>query len=718
MGKAAKFVNFEPEKALNRPPTKRKRPHPEMDRLVGRFSLQDNGSTETCGKFPRVSHMETSPFGASRSSYHPATPVEYNIRLPRRPATPSELADSADNLPPSPPQQELQLPEQLRPPAQPNPDAMPPQKRLPPLSDTPAQYNDQQDPFHPLNYSDKLDAMQVHKTLSQMKAYYDGQREDKGRVGLDYKLDRSYIDGVIKDTTTTEKTNDMSTTDESTDETTGLAIVTTDKVQLTETDEYPAHEGKLVVPHSLPKLRVHVGVDPVNPHGHGLGQNCGSAFPIFSFSRLDPQATSVVQQIAKTPNERKLLQNYLQFLSPYFDYLPQPQLTALIFDTFEPELTKKIVLTMSYLHLISASSQHTLVKKHVVYIKLCFFKLLHQEGFLTLASMSEDDAYKLRSGEVGSKLDFKNTSQSRKNIKAILILLISMVVIETINGGRSSAIRNHMYMYGKIVSQREIRDYLIQENSGKFLINSYVWFDLITSASSHDSRAPFISNPEMFDGPSIGLNYMVNCSIKTMQILYEVTVLRSEFKAFQEDLAQSTAYTPQKSNQLRALWERGQSLKRHLLVELHAECAAGFPEHSEEHTGCKCWILAVLVFLLRIFKSCKPEVWADIRALCIQFVDLNLRLNPANKVANMLVWPLFLVGCELKNKADFVVTTESGTKDYQALLRARISRLRHSLGVGNWRTLQTIVESCWKHEVDWEVHLGTGIWKQHDFMPI
>ncbi|KAG5363516.1 hypothetical protein CJU89_2693 [Yarrowia sp. B02] len=650
MGKPAKFVSFEPEKAARRAPCKRKPPNPDMAALVGRFAVTQKKRKTT----PDGSPFE--PPLASQHSFQPPQSFQSTFQVADRPS-----------LPLSPPQQELQLPEQLRLPAHILHEPPVAQKSpFPPLSDTPAQFDDRDDPLHPLNYPDKVDTVQVHKTLSQMKAYYESQLLDKGGTPLSYTID---------DARANSENNAQ--------------------VQL-------AH---------LPKLRVHSGIPSVM---------AGAKLPLFTFSRIpDPYANSLVQQISQTPHERKLMENYLQFLSPYFDYLPQPQLTALMFETFEPELTKKIVMTMSYLHLISAASQHTLVKKHVLYIKLCFFKLLRQEGFLDLASMGEEDAYRLRSLEGAQDLPFKDTEQSRKNIKAILILLISMVVIETINGGRSSAIRNHMYMYAKIVSQPDIRDFLITQNSGKFLINSYVWFDLITSAASHDSRAPFIVNPEMFDGTSIGLNYMVNCSITTMQILYEVTVLRADFKAFQEDLAQSASYTPERSAQLRALWERGQALKRQLLIELHAECAAGYPEDSEEHIGCKCWCMAVLVFLLRIFKSCKPEVWADIRALCIQFMDLNLRLDPHNKVANMLVWPLFLVGCELKTATDFIVRSEDGTvKNYQELLRARVSRLRHSLGVGNWRTLQIILESCWKHEVDWEVHLSTGIWKQHDFMPI
>ncbi|KAG5364732.1 hypothetical protein CKK34_3555 [Yarrowia sp. E02] len=674
MDKPAKFVSFEPEKAAKRQPHKRKPPNPDMAALVGRFAVKKKHRPNPSSQ---AGNDTNSPFDAPQASQH-------SFQVPQTFQNSFRVSDqpiASTTLPLSPPQHELQLPEQLRPPTHILQEPAPVPRRIPPLSDTPVVLDDtKDDPLHPLNYPDKVDTVQVHKTLSEMKAYYESQLLDKGGTPLSYTIDDA-------------RANSESNT----------------QVQL--------HH-----PQVLPKLRVHSGFAGLSPVTNGIpGMPAGVKLPKFTFSRLpDPYANSLVQQIATTPNERKLLENYLQFLSPYFDYLPQPQLTALMFETFEPELTKKIVMTMSYLHLISAASQHTLVKKHVLYIKLCFFKLLRQEGFMELASMGEEDAYRLRRLDSNSKdLPFKNTEQSRKNIKAILILLISMVVIETINGGRSSSIRNHMYMYAKIVSQPDIRDFLIQQNSGKFLINSYVWFDLITSASSHDSRAPFIVNPEMFDGPSIGLNYMVNCSIKTMQTLYEVTVLRSDFKAFQEDLAQSAAYTPERSAQLRALWERGQTLKRELLIELHSECAAGYPEHSEEHIGCKCWCMAVLVFLLRIFKSCKPEVWADIRALCIQFMDLNLRLDPQNKVANMLVWPLFLVGCELKTSADFTVKADDGTViNYQDVLRARVSRLRHSLGVGNWRTLQIIVESCWKHEVDWEVHLSTGIWKQHDFMPI
>lgn len=689
MGKEAKFVSFEPDKATKRPPCKRKQPNPDMAALVGRFAVTQ--------KKQRI-HNNTHPEPSGGSPFEPAMTSLNSFQPPQTFQSSFHVTDQPlAALPLSPPHQhqELQLPEQLRPPTHILHDPPgPTQRPFPPLSDTPVQFNDKDDPLHPVNYPDKVDTVQVHKTLSEMKAYYESQLMDKGGTPLSYTID---------DARANSESNSQ--------------------VQL-------AHPQQ-----QLPKLRVHSGFSGLQAGAPGSGRMTGMPgmptgvpgmpggprLPKFTFSRIpDPYANSLVQQIAQTPNERKLMENYLQFLSPYFDYLPQPQLTALMFETFEPELTKKIVMTMSYLHLISAASQHTLVKKHVLYIKLCFFKLLRQEGFMELASMGEEDAYRLRRlDEDAKELPFKNTEQSRKNIKAILILLISMVVIETINGGRSSAIRNHMYMYAKIVSQPDIRDFLIMQNSGKFLINSYVWFDLITSAASHDSRAPFIVNPEMFDGTSIGLNYMVNCSIKTMQILYEVTVLRADFKAFQEDLAQSAAYTPEKSDQLTALWDRGQTLKRQLLIELHSECAAGYPEHSEEHIGCKCWCMAVLVFLLRIFKSCKPEVWADIRALCIQFMDLNLRLDPQNKVANMLVWPLFLVGCELKTSADFIVKSEDGTvKNYQELHRGRVSRLRHSLGVGNWRTLQIIVESCWKHEVDWEVHLSTGIWKQHDFMPI
>lgn len=672
MGKPAKFVSFEPEKASKRTSCKRKPPNPDMAALVGRFAVTQ--------KKPRPNtEPNNSPFEPPRASQHSLQPLQTfqsSFQLSDQPL--------GATLPLSPPHQELQLPEQLRPPTHILHEQPPTRRRIPPLSDTPVQFEEKIDPLHPLNYPNKVDTVQVHKTLSEMKAYYESQLLDKGGTPLSYTID---------DARANSESNSQ--------------------VQL-------AH------PQPLPKLTVHSGsgILPGVPGVHGVGMPGmpgGPRLPKFTFSRIpDPYANSLVQQIAQTPNERKLMENYLQFLSPYFDYLPQPQLTALMFETFEPELTKKIVMTMSYLHLISAASQHTLVKKHVLYIKLCFFKLLRQEGFMELASMGEEEAYRLQRLDDSAKdLPFNNTEQSRKNIKAILILLISMVVIETINGGRSSAIRNHMYMYAKIVSQPDIRDFLITQNSGKFLINSYVWFDLITSAASHDSRAPFIVNPEMFDGTSIGLNYMVNCSIKTMQTLYEVTVLRADFKAFQEDLAQSAAYTPERSAQLRALWERGQALKRQLLIELHSECAAGYPEHSEEHIGCKCWCIAVLVFLLRIFKSCKPEVWADIRALCIQFMDLNLLLDPQNKVANQLVWPMFLIGCELKTSADFIVKADDGTvKNYQDLLRARVSRLRHSLGVGNWRTLQIILESCWKHEVDWEVHLSTGIWKQHDFMPI
>lgn len=679
MGKPAKFVSFEPEKAARRSSCKRKPPNPDMAALVGRFAVTQKKPR------PSMASATDSPFEppqASQHSFHTPHSFTSSFHVSERPL--AAAAGANPSLPLSPPHQhqELQLPEQLRPPTHILHDHQrPTQSPFPPLSDTPVQFDDKDnDPLHPVNYPDKVDTVQVHKTLSQMKAFYESQRLDKGGTPLSYTID---------DARANSESNSQ--------------------VQL-------AH------PH-LPKLRVHSGGSGVAgvPGGFRMGMGGPIRLPKFTFSRIpDPYANSLVQQIAQTPNERKLMENYLQFLSPYFDYLPQPQLTALMFETFEPELTKKIVMTMSYLHLISAASQHTLVKKHVLYIKLCFFKLLRQEGFMELASMGEEDAFRLRRLDQDAKeLPFKNTEQSRKNVKAILILLISMVVIETINGGRSSAIRNHMYMYAKIVSQPDIRDFLIVQNSGKFLINSYVWFDLITSAASHDSRAPFIVNPEMFDGTSIGLNYMVNCSIKTMQILYEVTVLRADFKAFQEDLAQSAAYTPERSAQLTALWDRGQTLKRQLLIELHAECAAGYPEHSEEHIGCKCWCMAVLVFLLRIFKSCKPEVWADIRALCIQFMDLNLRLDPQNKVANMLVWPLFLVGCELKTSADFIVKSEDGSvKNYQELHRARVSCLRHSLGVGNWRTLQIIVESCWKHQVDWEVHLSTGIWKQHDFMPI
>lgn len=274
----------------------------------------------------------------------------------------------------------------------------------------------------------------------------------------------------------------------------------------------------------------------------------------------------------------------------------------------------------------------------------------------------------------------------------ILILINVHILFAVLETGRSTLIRFLLKAFGSICQDKTFYEAMEHSENKISLVVVLSWYDTVSAIVSPDCRLP-LCNPEWYGTKNheISTLQMMGCPGEVFKAMAQVCVLR-------HDLHNGVLEDNEDFNR------EVDALKLQLFRYRDYVSLANTETYTLRLKGAQCWVLAVYISLLRIFRT--PERQRIIQSAVNEFIDVYSSMPHDSPTVTQMVWPVYAIGCEC-------------ISDFERnLLHRFMSTLYESAQMGTLYSLRWIVEQVWKQAKPQEEILKQWLPKGTDYLPL
>lgn len=256
--------------------------------------------------------------------------------------------------------------------------------------------------------------------------------------------------------------------------------------------------------------------------------------------------------------------------------------------------------------------------------------------------------------------------------------------------------RSHLAAFSSIIEDRDLAADVLSAPNGMFLFRIFAWYDIMLSACSKDYRAPHLSGPYFFplSSDDSGVEGIMGCPDEIILAISDTCHLRHRMKYQPESL--SLAEIQLRASEIESRIRNYSSLRK---WDGHA--SYNYVQHI---IGSQCWAQASTIFLLR--STGMDPSGRRIANAVEEFQKLHAILEPGSEPDIQMVWPMFVVGCELKSQ-------EGRSSAVQ-----RMDLLFNQTYCGSWSMTKRMLNEVWSTNRSWEEILSSKDWENVDYLAL
>ncbi|KAK9368457.1 fungal-specific transcription factor domain-containing protein [Lipomyces kononenkoae] len=409
------------------------------------------------------------------------------------------------------------------------------------------------------------------------------------------------------------------------------------------------------------------------------------------------------------PDEQELLQYYFTDLTPLLDNLSNSPLAGLAITYCTHELALSSFLCLASLHL---SNRHRSERYYATGLEYHSRTLKFLGDVLNAVSGGGPNAPAnslalqspgVASGGSQTTLGFPNISNIRNQPKmgrglgvAVLTVIYFLITFEIMDTGKSSVVRSHLAAFSSIIEDRDLAADVLSAPNGMFLFRIFAWYDILLAACSKDYRAPHLSGPYFFplSAEDSGVQGIMGCPDELMLAISDTCHLRHNIKYSSEPM--SFAEIQNRSSEIE------NRIRNYIsLMKWDGRDSYNYIQHM---IGTQCWAQAASIFLLR--STGMDPSGRRVAKSVEEFQKLHAILEVGSDPDRQMVWPMFVIGCELKSQAD------------RTAALARMDELFNCTLCGSWRMLKDVLQEIWTKNRSWEEVLSSKEWENFDFLAL
>ncbi|KAK9466362.1 fungal-specific transcription factor domain-containing protein [Lipomyces arxii] len=416
------------------------------------------------------------------------------------------------------------------------------------------------------------------------------------------------------------------------------------------------------------------------------------------------------------PDEQELLQYYFTDLTPLLDNLSNSPLAGLALTYCTHDLALSSFLCLASLHLSTRHKSEvyyaTGLEYHSKTIKFLGDVLnavsvggSNASSPLDIASQQQQPALPPTANNV---LGLPNISNIRNQVGrnqpnlgrglgvAVLTVIYFLITYEILDTGKSATVRSHLAAFSSIIEDRDLAADVLSAPNGMFLFRMFAWYDILLAACSKDYRAPHLSGPYFFplSADDSGVEGVMGCPDEVMLAISDTCHLRHTMKYAPETL--SFVDIQNRVSEIESRIRNYSCLKKWDGRESYS--------YVQHIIGTQCWAQAAAIFLLR---STGMDPNGCRVAKCVEeFRKLHSILEVGTEADRQMVWPIFVVGCELKGQEE------------RNQLTSRIEKLFGKTHCGSWKMTKDVLQDVWKKNCSWETVLSSKEWENFDFLAL
>ncbi|KAK9447070.1 fungal-specific transcription factor domain-containing protein [Limtongia smithiae] len=413
------------------------------------------------------------------------------------------------------------------------------------------------------------------------------------------------------------------------------------------------------------------------------------------------------------PQEQHLLNYFFSDVSPLLDNLKNSPLAGLAITYCNHELALSSFLCLSSLHFAvrhsNESYYHTGLEYHSRTIKFLGDVLNDVSNPQPQSGLSSAISAELQIHGPARPPHMQDTPLSVFSIRnqpktgrglgvAVLTVIYFLITFEILDTGKSSTVRSHLAAFASIIEDRTLAAEILSAPNGMFLFRIFAWYDIILAACSKDYRAPHLSGPYFFplSADDSGVEGIMGCPDEILLAISDTCHLRHRMKYNPDTL--SLAEIQQRTGDIESRIRNYSGMRKWDGRESYS--------YVQHVIGSQCWAQASMIFLLR---STGMDPSGRRVAKCLEeFQKLHRILEVNSEPDRQMVWPMFVVGCELKSAEDRRRADE------------RMDLLFQSTFCGSWQITKAVLHALWaKNGAEtWEDVLSAPEWANFDYLAL
>ncbi|KAJ8101434.1 fungal-specific transcription factor domain-containing protein [Lipomyces tetrasporus] len=408
------------------------------------------------------------------------------------------------------------------------------------------------------------------------------------------------------------------------------------------------------------------------------------------------------------PEEQELLQYYFTDLTPILDNLSNSPLAGLAITYCTHDLALSSFLCLASLHLSTRQKSERYyaigLEYHSRTIKFLGDVLNAVSGIgLNATALAGLQSPTLSSSSTQTTLGIPNISSIRNQPKigrglgvAVLTVIYFLITFEILDTGKSATVRSHMAAFSSIIEDRDLAADVLSAPNGMFLFRIFAWYDILLAACAKDYRAPHLSGPYFFplSTEDSGVEGIMGCPDELMLAISDTCHLRHSIKYNSEPM--SFAEIQNRSSEIENRIRNYSSL-----MKWNGRESYPYIQHM---IGTQCWAQAASIFLLR--STGMDPSGRRIAKSVEEFQKLHAIMEVGSDPDRQMVWPMFMIGCELKSQED------------RNTALARMDKLFSATHCGSWRMLKDVLQEIWTKNCSWEEVLSSKGWENFDFLAL
>ncbi|KAK9317002.1 fungal-specific transcription factor domain-containing protein [Lipomyces starkeyi] len=408
------------------------------------------------------------------------------------------------------------------------------------------------------------------------------------------------------------------------------------------------------------------------------------------------------------PDEQELLQYYFTDLTPLLDNLSNSPLAGLAITYCTHELALSSFLCLASLHLSNCHKSETYYATGLEYhsrtLKFLGDVLNAVSGVgpnaaaaTALTLQSPGLASSSTQTTIPNIFSIRNQPKMGRGLGvAVLTVIYFLITFEIMDTGKSATVRSHLAAFSSIIEDRDLAADVLSASNGMFLFRIFAWYDILLAACAKDYRAPHLSGPYFFplSTDDSGVEGIMGCPDELMLAISDTCHLRHDIKYNSEPM--SFAEIQNRSSEIENRIRNYSSL-----MKWDGRDSYNYVQHM---IGTQCWAQAASIFLLR--STGMDPSGRRIAKSVEEFQKLHAIMEVGSDPDRQMVWPMFIIGCELKSQND------------RTAALARMDKLFIATHCGSWRMLKDVLQEIWAKKCSWEEVLSSKEWENFDFLAL
>lgn len=377
--------------------------------------------------------------------------------------------------------------------------------------------------------------------------------------------------------------------------------------------------------------------------------------------------------------ENMMLKHFFKKLLPLLDAHPLSPWPDLALKYCDFDVARSCFISLACIHIYeSRKGGNEYYKTGIAHINNTMRHLIQ-----SILANEQEEAINEDEGE-------KNNRHIRSFV--ILVLINVHILFAVLETGRSTLIRFLLKVFGSLCQDKAFYDAMEHSENKISLVVVLSWYDTVSAIVSPDCRLP-LCNPEWYGTHTndISTLQMMGCPGEVFKAMAQVCVLRHDLH--NEVLVDNADFQREFDD-----------LKLQLFRYRDYVDLANTQNYALRLKCAQCWVLAVYISLLRIFRT--PERQRIIQSVVHEFIDVYGSMPHDSPTVTQMVWPVYAIGCECISEYE------------RSLLHRFMSTLYESAQMGTLYSLRWIVEQVWKQGKPQEEILRQWLPEGTDYLPL